>query len=151
MSYAILIPSDERSLAAVERPSWDTGTGAAEDEEVLSFATVPKEQKKVLRLPSGGGYTWDCISQATFQSNIQRDVQQALYHREPPGSCTLRVGANEYCGTGYSVGEKGVVRGAFKPVVSLWAEEELVLKNISPMGLYETKSGRAVVVQVVWK
>lgn len=42
-------------------------------------------------------------------------------------------------------------RGALEPAVLVWAEEELVLKNISPMGLYETRSGRAVVVQVLWK
>lgn len=149
-SCVVLIPSDERSLAAVERPSWDTGTGAADEEEVLSFATTPKEQKKVLRLHAGGGYTWDRISQPKFQSNIQRDVQQALYHRKSPRSRASRVGADKRC-AGYSVGEKGADRGALEPAVLVWAEEELVLKNISPMGLYETRSGRAVVVQVLWK
>lgn len=86
MSYVILIPSDELSLAAVERPSWDTGTGATDEEEVLSFAAIPKEQKKVLRLPTGGGFTWDHISQSSFRSNVLQDLQQALYHGKSPGS-----------------------------------------------------------------
>lgn len=96
-SCVVLIPSDERSLAAVERPSWDTGTGATDEEEVLSFVTTPKEQKKVLRLPAGGGCTWDRISQSKFQSNIQQDVQQALYHRKSPRSRASRVGTDKCC------------------------------------------------------
>lgn len=84
VGYVVLIPSDERSLVAIERPSWDVGTGAANDEEVLSFSTTPREQKKVLRLSAGGGYTWDRISQPEFQSGVRRDLQQALYHSKFP-------------------------------------------------------------------
>lgn len=145
MSYVILIPSDELSLAAIERPSWDTGTGATDEEEVLSFATIPKEQKKVLRLPTGGGFTWDHISQPPFRSNVLQDLQQALNHGKSSRSL------HQWLGLGLikcAVGEKGTGRGASRPEVSVWAEKELVLKNISPMGLYETRSGRAVVVQV---
>lgn len=143
--YVILIPSDELSLAAVERPSWDTGTGATDEEEVLSFASIPKEQKKVLRLPTGGVFTWDHISQPSFRSNVLQDLQQALYHCKSSGSANQGLGLGaERC----PVGEKGTDHGASKPEVLVWAEKELVLKNISPMGLYETRSGRAVVVQI---
>lgn len=92
LSYVILVPSDELSLAAVERPSWDTGIGATDEEEVLSFATTPKKQKKVLRLR---GFTWDRISQPSFQSNVLRDLQQALYHGK-----SLAMGLSVYQGLG---------------------------------------------------
>lgn len=148
LSYVILVPSDELPLAAVERPSWDTGAGATDDEEVLSFATTPKKQKKVLRL---NGFTWDRISQPSFQSNVLRDLQQALYHGISPClSLYQGAGADKRCNTEYSIGKKESDHGALKPAVSVSTEEELVLKNISPMGLYETRSGRAVVIQV-WK
>lgn len=145
LSYVILVPSDELPAAA-ERPSWDTG--ATDEEEVLSFATTPKKHKKVLRL---NGFTWDRISQPSFQSNVLRDLQQALYHGKSPClSLHQGAGANKRCNTEYSIGKKESDHGALKPAVSVSTEEELVLKNISPMGLYETRSGRAVVVQV-WK
>lgn len=80
MSIVVLIPSDVLSLAAIERPSWDTSTstGAANDEEVLSFPETPQKMKKVLRLPAGGDYTWDHVFGDEFQLEIREDLVEAL-------------------------------------------------------------------------
>lgn len=42
--------------------------------------------------------------------------------------------------------KKEAENGAPETTVSVWADDELVLKNISSMGLYETRRGRAIVV-----
>lgn len=78
MTRVVLIPSDVYSLAAVERPSWDMGTGANDEEEVLSFPEVHRERKRVLRLPTGGGYTCDRVFGGEFKSGLKEDLSEVL-------------------------------------------------------------------------
>lgn len=59
--------------------------------------------------------------------------------------------ADEQRNTEYEKKEKeGIDYDALESPAVVWVEDEMVLKNISPMGLYETRSGRALVVQI-WK
>lgn len=86
MSMVVLVPSDVRTLAPVERPSWDTGTGAAEEEEVLSFVGTPALDKKVLRLPRE--YTLKYIREHGVEGEIQMLLEDHLRNGRLPDNYT---------------------------------------------------------------
>ena len=117
-----LIPADTHSLRAADKPLW----AAESDEKVSSYASIPDEQKGIVRLPRP--WTGEELEEAV--ADLWEGISGVFGESFSPFSVHR---ANSDAGGNY------VVRVAM---------EQVVIRQCNAMGLYESISGDAVMVCV---